>query len=152
MKRSSLYDIILTVAAGGLEIFERTARWRQEDIVAMCKRLVRLKGEASAISLAHQILVTYRGLSARNRLQFFEGLLDEFMPDTEGLNQAIASYQREPTADNVRALALAAESSRQDLFRMLNMGPDGTASIVAMREDLRELLGANPQLKPVDGD
>jgi malonyl-CoA decarboxylase len=35
---------------------------------------------------------------------------------------------------------------------MLNMGPDGTASIIAMREDLRELLGANPHLKPVDGD
>src|SRR4051812_48819567 len=54
MKRSSLYDIILTVAAGGLEIFERTAHRRQEDIVAMCKRLLRLKGEASSISLAHQ--------------------------------------------------------------------------------------------------
>jgi len=152
MKRSSLYDIILTVAAGGLEIFERTARWRQEDIVAMCKRLLRLKGEAAAISLAHQILVTYKGLSPRNRLQFFERLRTEFMPDAERLNQAIAEYQRDPNPDNVRILALAAESPRQDLFRLLNMGPDGTPSIVAMREDLRELLAANPHLRAVDGD
>src|SRR5262249_33136901 len=108
MKRSSLYDIILAVAAGGLEIFQRTARWRHEDIVAMCKRLLRLKGEASAISLAHQILLTYRSLSPRNRVQFFEHLLTDFMPHTERLNHAIAAYQREPNPDTVMALAVAA--------------------------------------------
>src|SRR5207247_3386723 len=32
------------------------------------------------------------------------------------------------------------------------MGPDGTASIVAMRADLRSFLAENPQLKAVDGD
>src|SRR5262249_2690160 len=140
MKRSSLYDIILTVAAGGLEIFERTARWRQEDMIAMCKRLLRLKGEASSISLAHQILTIYKDLPARNRLEFFEHLLTEFPPDSERLNRAIGAYQRDPNAANVRALSAAAESPLQELFRMLNMGPDGTPSIVLMREDLRELL------------
>lgn len=152
MKRSSLYDIILTVAAGGLEIFERTARRRQEDITRMCKRLLRLKGEASAISLAHQILTAYHSLSSRNRLQFFEHLLTDFMPDTERLNQAIAAYQREPNADTVRAVELAAESPRQELFRMLNIGPDGTPSIVSMRQDLRGLLPDHPHLNAVDGD
>jgi len=152
MKRSSLYDIILTVAAGGLEIFERTARRRHEDIVAMCKRLLRLKGEASAISLAHQILNTYEGLASRNRLQFFEHLVTDFMPDTERLNEAIAAYQHEPNADTVRALEVAAESPRQELFRMLNMGPDGTPSIVSMRQDLRGMLAGHPHLKAVDGD
>src|SRR5712691_3274991 len=152
MKRSSLFDIILTVAAGGLEIFERTAGRRHEDIVAMCKRLLRLKGEASAISLAHQILTTYQGLSSRSRLQFFEHLLTELMPDTERLNQAIAAYQEEPNADTVRALEVAAESPRQELFRLLNMGPDGTASIVSMREDLLGMLVDHPHLKAVNAD
>jgi len=32
------------------------------------------------------------------------------------------------------------------------MGPDGTASIIAMRADLRSFLAENLQLKPVDGD
>lgn len=152
MKRSSLYDIILAVAAGGLEIFERTARRRHEDIISMCKRLVRLKGEASAISLAHQILTAYQHLSSRNRLQFFEHLLTDFMPDSERLNHAIAAYQRAPNADTVRALELTAESPRQELFRMLNMGPDGTPSIVSMRQDLRGILAEHPHLKAVDGD
>src|SRR2546427_12542358 len=152
MKASSLRDIILTLAAGGLEIFERTTGRRQEDIVAMCRRLVHLKGEASAISLADKILTTYKGLSTRNRLQFFERLLTEFMPDSRRLDDAIAAYQRDPNANTAAALQGAAESPRQELFRILNMGPDGTASIVAMRADLRSFLAENPQLKPVDGD
>jgi len=152
MKPSSLRDIILTFAAGGLEIIERTTGRRQEDIVAMCRRLVHLKGEASAISLADKILSTYKGLSMRNRLQFFERLLTDFMPDTKRLNKAIAAYQHDPNASTTAELQAAAESPRQELFRILNMGPDGTAAIVSMRADLRGFLVDNPRLKPVDGD
>ena len=152
MKRSSLRDIILTLAAGGLEIYERTAGHRHEDIVAKCKRLLHLKGEASAITLSHEILTTYKRLSSRNRLQFFESLLTELIPDTERLNQAIAAYQREPNPDTLAALQAAAESPRQELFRLMNMGPDGTASIVSMRRDLLGMLADHPHLRPVDGD
>ena len=35
---------------------------------------------------------------------------------------------------------------------MLNMGPDGTPSIVSMRQDLRGLLPSHTHLEPVDGD
>src|SRR2546422_6409198 len=74
------------------------------------------------------------------------------MPDRRRLDDAIAAYQRDPNANTAAALQGAAESPRQELFRILNMGPDGTASIVAMRADLRSFLAENPQLKPVDGD
>ena len=152
MKRSSLRDIIATLAAGGLEIFERTTGRRHEDIVMMCQRLVYLKGEASAISLADQILSTYKGLSSRNRLRFFERLLADFMPDSKRLNEAIAAYQQDRNANTVAALYSAAESPRQEVFRLLNMGPDGTASIVSIREDLRGFLVHHPHLAPVDAD
>jgi malonyl-CoA decarboxylase len=152
MKASSWRDIILTLAAGGLEIFERTAGRRPEDVVGMCKRLLHLKGEASAIALAHQILATYRDLSSGSRLQFFERLLTEFMPDSVRLNQAIATYQREPNANTLAVLEAAAESPRLELFRLLNMGPGGTASIVSIREDLRGMLAEHPHLRSVDGD
>jgi malonyl-CoA decarboxylase len=152
MKRSSIRDIILSLAAGGLEIFERTASRHHEDIIGMCKRLLHLKGEASAISFAHEILATYKSLSKRHRLQFFERLLAEFAPEPERLNRAIADYQREPNADTLHALQTASESPRQELFRLLNMGPDGTASIISMREDLRGMLADHPDLKAVDRD
>src|SRR5689334_3859419 len=149
MKRSSLRDIILSLAAGGLEIFERTAGRHHEDILAMCARLLHLKGEASAISFAHEILTAYQSLSMRNRLQFFERLLSEFGPDSERVDRAIVAYQREPTTDTLFALQTAAESPRQELFRLLNMGPDGTASIISMRQDLRTMLLDRPQLKVI---
>ena len=152
MKRSSLRDIIATLAAGGLEIFERTTGRRHENIVAMSRRLVHLKGEASAISLGDQMLSTYKGLSNRERLQFFERLLVDFMPDRKRLNEAIAAYQQNPNPNTVGALQAAAESPRQEVFRLLNMGPDGTASVVSMREDLRGFLVNHPHLSPVDED
>src|SRR2546422_8217695 len=152
MKASSLRDIILTLAAGGLEILERTTGRRHEDIVVMCRRLVHLKGEASAISLADKILSTYKALSKRHRLQFFERLLTDFIPDTKRLNDAIAAYQEDPNVKTAAALQSAAESPRQELFRILNMGPDGTASIVSMRADLRGFLAEHAELEPVNGD
>jgi len=152
VKPSSLRDIILTLAAGGLEILERTTGRRHEDIVEMCRRLVDLKGEASAISLADKILSSYKKLSKRDRLQFFERLLTDFMPDSKRLNQAIAAYQVEPNAKTAAALQAAAESPRLEVFRVLNMGPDGTESILSMRTDLRGFLPQHPYLTPVDSD
>src|SRR5215831_3457867 len=124
MKRSSWRDIILTLAAGGLEIFERTAARSEQDVVAMCKRLLHLKGEASAISLAHEILTTYKNLSSRNRFKFFERLLTEFIPNTERLNQAIAAYQVDVNANTLADLAAAAESSKFERSEFEPSGPD----------------------------
>jgi malonyl-CoA decarboxylase len=145
MKTSSLRDILL-------EIFDRTAGRHHEDIVGMCKRLLHLKGEASAISLAHEILTTYKSLPRASRLQFFEGLLAEFTPDSERLNHAVTGYQRQPNAHSLAALQAAAESPRRDLFNLLNMGPDGTSAIVSMRQDLRDMLADHPHLLFVDSD
>src|SRR2546427_8965067 len=112
----------------------------------MCRRLVHLKGEASAISLADKILTTYKGLSTRNRLQFFERLLTEFMPDRRRLDDAIAAYQRDPNANTSGALQGAAESPRQEMFRILDMGTDGSASIVAMPAELLSFLATKRKI------
>jgi malonyl-CoA decarboxylase len=151
MKASALRDIIASLAAAGREVFERRGR-RQEEIIDMCKRLVSLKGEASAISLADDILSLYKELSAEAKQSFFERLLADFMPDLGEVDRAIGAYQNEPNAATLSALNEAVEPPRQDLFRLLNMGPDGTASIIAMRQDLRAMLKQHPHLKPVDND
>src|SRR5438132_169571 len=152
MKASSLRDIVAGFAAAGLEVFERMTGRRHDSLVSMCKRLLRLKGEASTLFLAHDILATYNRLSRPDRLSFFKRLLAEFMPDPEGLKQAISRYQREPTPSTVAALGAAAESPRKELFRLLNAGPDGTAAISRMRQDLRGMIIQNSDLKPVDAD
>jgi len=68
-------------------------------------------------------------------------------------NQAIAAYQR-----TQREHAGGSRSGggnpppRQELFRLLNMGPDGTASIISMRQDLRGMLADHPNSDPSPGD
>jgi malonyl-CoA decarboxylase len=152
MKASSLRDIVAGFAAAGLEVFERMTGRRHDNLVSMCKRLLRLKGEASTLFLTNDILATYNRLSSQDRLSFFKRLLAEFMPDPEGLKQAISRYQQEPTPGSVAALGAAAESPRKELFRLLNAGPDGTASIIRMRQDLRGMIIESSDLKPVDAD
>src|SRR5262249_54051099 len=58
----------------------------------------------------------------------------------------------EPNAKTAAALQVAAESPRLEVFRVLNMGPDGTESILSMRTDLRAFLPQHPYLTPVDSD
>ena len=152
MKANTLRDIIASLAAGGVVLLEQATGRRHEDVVAKCKRLLRLKGEASAISLADDILRTYRTLNEKNRVKFFGRLLSEFTPDEERLKKSIDAYQKTPNAQTLAALEAAVESPRREVFRMLNMAPDGTAAIIALREDLRALLGEHPHLAPVDGD
>jgi malonyl-CoA decarboxylase len=150
MKTTTLRDIIASLAAAGREVFDR--RVGKEDITAMCRRLLQLKGEASAITLANEVLDTYKALPQPNRARFFQRLLLDFAPDARRLSAAIKEYQREPNPRTLAGLSTAVESPRQDLFRILNMAPDGTSSIIGIRQDLRAMLAERPDLKPVDDD
>jgi Malonyl-CoA decarboxylase N-terminal domain len=49
-------------------------------------------------------------------------------------------------------LAQAAEPTRQELLRRMNMARGGTAALVAMRKDLLSNLRSEPGLKPLDSD
>ena len=65
---------------------------------------------------------------------------------------AMARSRVSRSADDLFALNAAVEAPRQELFRRLNMAPNGTASLVALRADLLGLLREHPELKSVDAD
>ena len=44
------------------------------------------------------------------------------------------------------------EGRRRELFRRMNMAPNGTSIIVSLREDLLKFLKDNPDLNPLDND
>src|SRR6266849_2246620 len=48
--------------------------------------------------------------------------------------------------------AEAAEPSRQEVLRRMNLSPGGTAALVGMRKDVLARLRQEPALKPLDGD
>ncbi|HSH47389.1 MAG TPA: malonyl-CoA decarboxylase, partial [Halomonas sp.] len=86
------------------------------------------------------------------RQRFFERLDDEFAADPEAIDAAYAAYREARDNATLEALFEACEPRRQELFRRLNLAPDGTYALVRMREDLLDLMRAQPALSAIDSD
>ncbi len=125
---------------------------RRRDITSVVKSLLRIKGEASAIKLAHQVLQIYAEADEDGKRQFFRFLLNELGPNEEHLRGAISAYTASPDPTNYVELLGAVEPQRQDLIRTLNWAPQGTSALIAMRADLLELARDESELQLVDHD
>jgi malonyl-CoA decarboxylase len=118
----------------------------------LASALVSERGEASGAAIARELLEEMPKLGAEDRLGFYRFLVTTFLPPEPRLREAIAAYLAEPTPVRAAELALAAEPTRQELLRRINMAPGGTAALIAMREDLHGYLRTEPGLKPLDSD
>lgn len=83
---------------------------------------------------------------------FFEGLLNDFGIDREGLDNNIRAWQNSKTESNGRVLHFSSEPKSQNLFRRLNQSQNGTIALVNMRSDLLRFVRNNPALKDLDRD
>ena len=123
----------------------------QNDPVELSRTLLSARGEASGAAIADQVLSLLENLDADGLRTYFEALRDAFDVDLdEVLQAATAAKTGGPGA--WKALQLAAESPRQELFRRLNAAPGGTARIVEMRRNLLAALRHDPSLEPLDSD
>ena len=121
-------------------------------MITLCSDLITQKGEALGTALACAVVDLYRGFDDAEKLAFFEMLLNDFDVDRDALNAAIATYQKNPDPASAQAVAQAAESRRQRVVRAMNMAPNGTRTVINIREDLLKLLKTHPHLTPVDTD
>ena len=163
-------NFLTGIAKAGRELLGLGSdRDRARAFNELSQELLKLKGEASAIALADDLLTRYARLDADARAarrhaatrkgdragdsrlsgyaQFFLMLLEDMLPPEKEIEQAIR-----PAPHTLMTLSQAAESPRRDLIRALNMAPAGTEALVKMREDLLDVLKDEPQLKPVDSD
>lgn len=121
----------------------------------LCRALLSSRGEASGVAMARRILDLYASASPSERDEFFYSLADEFGPDRTKVAEAWAAYERDNAPATLAALIGAVEPPRQELFRRLNFAPGGTATLLAMREDLLDRHSAGRRgsnLKTVDAD
>ena len=86
------------------------------------------------------------------RRAFFESLIREFSPDPEEVGQAGDAYRSNPSPENLARLQKVVEPPRQELFRRLNLAPDGTRILVAMRSQVLQESDRTPRLKPIAAD
>ncbi|MDT8397688.1 MAG: malonyl-CoA decarboxylase family protein [Pseudomonadales bacterium] len=156
MNASPLQNILRKLSAFGLDSLDIfNARGRDSSAAYMarlCSTLLQLKGEASSIAIAQEIISSYQGFSDEEKQQFFQFLHDDLSADDNAVNKAIHVYQQSKSQQDLQGLHRATESPRKELFRALNTAPGGTHALIAMREDLLGLLAAQPHLKIIDFD
>jgi malonyl-CoA decarboxylase len=130
----------------------RGATRTSRKTVALCHSLLSERGEVSGSRLAAEALDAYQALDDRARRSFFESLIREFSPDPEEVGLAGDAYRSDPSPENLARLQKVVEPPRQELFRRLNLAPDGTRILVAMRSQVLQESDHAARLKPIAAD
>ena len=109
--------------------------------------------ESIIATLREPFVVLNRDLRVKmaNRA-FFESLIREFSPDPEEVGRAGDAYRINPSPEHLARLQKVVEPPRQELFRRLNQGPDGTRILVAMRSQVLQEADRSARLKPIAAD
>ncbi|WP_420551086.1 malonyl-CoA decarboxylase [Litorivicinus lipolyticus] len=145
---SGLLNQISRKARELLESREGTA---VERLLQRCHELVSSRGEASGLALASDVFEAYAAFDDTERLEFWLATEAQLGVDRSALLGAIDDYQADPEADPVW-VHNASEPRRQELFRRLNSAPDGTVSLIRMRESLRGLALPAATAKRIHSD
>ncbi|MEK9660975.1 MAG: malonyl-CoA decarboxylase [Alphaproteobacteria bacterium] len=148
--RNWVASLFNTIADSGRDLLARDRN--RSDIGALCHDLLSLRGEASGMAIAREVMQRYADLDDAARAAFFLMLRDEFGQDREAVLAAAEAYREHDDEESMIALAHAVESPRQELIRRLNMAPHGTEALVDMRTDLLACLADDRRLAAVDND
>ena len=155
MASISLNHVLNSVADAGLELFRLRGNRRASSPatpVELCRELLSTLGEASGVALARQIVEAYELLDDGAKLAFFRELRSGFHVDPDRILACAEEYRTTGDDVSLSKLQSAVESRRQELFRRINMAPEGTGMLVSLREDLLRHTAAAPELRPVDSD
>ena len=122
-----------------------------ENLISLCNQLVSKNGEATLFSLAKSILEDFDSLSDEQKKTFFTKLLKQFSVDRPSLKKALKDLDFSDEGQ-LRKLHKLIEPKSQELFRRLNQAPNGTSSLLKMRESLLKCIEDFPELKSLDFD
>ena len=147
-------EIISSIADAGQKLFsiKNIKKNDLESIISLCDDLISHKGAAFGITVARDITELYQSLSTENKLLFFKKINDKYKPSFTKVNEAIENYTKSQNEKTLSDLFKVSEGKRRELFRRMNMAPNGTSIIVALREDLLKILKDNRDLLPLDDD
>src|SRR5690606_38709885 len=140
-------DQVGSIADRGREILKLAtgAPKRAPDAGALARRLLAQRGEASGLALAQDLAMAIRTMDRTALEEFLLVLARDFACDSLALEKAIEDWRRQPGDRTLARLRAAVETPRQELFRRLNMAPDGTGTIVELRRLLLQVLPERPE-------
>ena len=150
----NLKEIISSIADVGQKLFKKKEIKKDdlETIISLCDDLISNKGAAFGITVARDITDLYQTLSHENKLLFFKKINEKYKPSHTKVTEAIENYQKTQNDKNLYKLFVTSEGKRRELFKRMNMAPNGISTIVSLREDLLKILDENKDLVPLDDD
>ncbi len=150
----NLKQIISSIADAGQKLFNKKNLKRDnlDSIISLCDDLISNKGAAFGITVARDITELYQSLSPENKILFFKKINEKYKPSFTRVNEAIENYSKSQNEKTLSDLFRISEGKRRELFRRMNMAPNGTAIIVSLREDLLKILNDNKELSALDND
>lgn len=153
-----LNSLLSSVADAGRELLRGDRKWfpggktADGGIEKLCNDLLSSKGEALGTALACTFVEVYQGMDEAERLGFFQLLANKFSASPDQIDSAIRAYQADQNPSRLHTLLQCSEAPRLELFRRINMAPNGTETLVNLRGQLIPLLKKHPELSEVDGD
>jgi malonyl-CoA decarboxylase len=150
----NLKQIISLIADAGQKLFNKNIIKENDfdSILSLCDDLISHKGAAFGIAVARNITELYLSLSNENKLLFFKKINEKYKPNFTKVNEAIDVYMDSQNEKTLSCLFKVSEGNIRELFRRMNMAPNGTSVLVTLREDLLKVLKENIELKPLDDD
>ena len=147
-------EIIAFIADAGQKLFnnQNVKKNNLDSILSLCDDLISHRGAAFGITVARSVTELYQSLSEENKLLFFKKINEKYKPSFTKVNQAIDIYKDSQNEKTLTDLSEILEGSRRELFRRMNMAPNGTSIIVDLRKDLLKNLNENKDLRPLDND
>jgi malonyl-CoA decarboxylase len=106
------------------------------SLIDLAEALVSFAGRASGPSLASAFFDLYDASDVATRRDFLAQARARFPRDGEAIKAAIAKWEQQPDEQTALNLHAATESRCQSLIRLLNLAPNGTRRLIAMRADL----------------
>lgn len=151
---SFLQELLTSVGERGRALIGSTLFSAEKDasLEALVDALMSVRGEASGVALAAQLLGRYQDSEDAARLSFFQYLATSLVPDAARVLEAAKSYVSLPDDVALAGLRKSLQSPLTEFFRRLNLAPGATAAIVSMRCDLLRMIKDEPALQRVDDD
>lgn len=151
-RSSRLDQLWSSIADTGRELLRRRLGPRRRAVRTLCHELLSVRGEASTLALARELVETWRAMPVAERAAFLRMLADELGPDLAAVRRAALAFAEEPGPRTLAELRRAAEAPRLELFRRINTAPGGTRAIVELRAELLRAAKADPRLAELDAD
>ncbi|HTC32881.1 MAG TPA: malonyl-CoA decarboxylase [Bryobacteraceae bacterium] len=121
-------------------------------LVSLCQTLLSERAGVAGAHLATEALGIYQSLDQPRRRAFLDILNRDFSPNPDEVGRAADAYRSDPSPNNLLQLQRVVEPPRQELFRRLNLAPDGTRALVQMRSHVLREMDEGADLETLAAD